>query len=365
MAETIWGSDEIFRARQRGRSASGRDSLAGAAGSESARVAVESLSQLHSSLRVRGVFCTSTDGLVIPLGNGSSVEDAMRSLHRLRRERGLAAIDGSPRREGVRLVRAFVNGRSVRRSYVIRNGDVLSTPERATWDTRRTRRPSERQRDSGSIDEGTAGEDAQYSQNTQYWAARVPWPWSLIQSDELSDRRAWNVEAERKHGNVAVTAASTWLWLLALGWVTPDTAPLAGLSGLSGVCWAMQFGTFGLFEARSLLRNTLGGHGKSARRGQEGDAPAAARPRLGPHLGPFEPPLWLGRFAMVLVTALALRTDFVQQGGVLHSFVDPPRTILVEQVVAEREAAEAAADSADGAEDDVVGRERSLDAGGG
>ena len=33
--------------------------------------------------------------------------------------------------------------------------------------------------------------------------------------------------------------------------------------------------------------------------------------------------------------------------------------------VNQREAAEAAADSADGAEDDVVGRERSLDAGGG
>ena len=35
-----------------------------------------------------------------------------------------------------------------------------------------------------------------------------------------------------------------WLWLLALGWVGPETLPMEGLRGLSGGCWAMQAVTF-------------------------------------------------------------------------------------------------------------------------
>ena len=75
----------------------------------------------------------------------------------------------------------------------------------------------------------------------------------------------------------------------------------------------MQFGTFGLFEARSLLRNTL------AQRKR-----AISQPHLGPHLRPLEPALWLGRVAMVLVTVVALQTDYTQEGGILHSIVGPP-----------------------------------------
>ena len=39
---------------------------------------------------------------------------------------------------------------------------------------------------------------------------------------------------------MALLAGMTWLWLLALGWVGPDTVPMEGLRGLSGYCWAMQ-----------------------------------------------------------------------------------------------------------------------------
>ena len=47
-------------------------------------------------------------------------------------------------------------------------------------------------------------------------------------------------------------------------------------------------------EGRALLRNVKG---------------SAFKPST-PNLGPLEPPRWLGRTAMVLVTALALHTDY-------------------------------------------------------
>ena len=60
-----------------------------------------------------------------------------------------------------------------------------------------------------------------------------------------------------------------------------------------------------LFEGRALLRNVKGN---------------AFKPST-PNLGPLEPPRWLGRTAMVLVTALALHTDYTHQGGLTHDFM--------------------------------------------
>ena len=121
---------------------------------------------------------------------------------------------------------------------------------------------------------------------------------------------------------MALLAGLTWLWLLALGWVGPDTVPMEGLKGLSGLCWAMQAGTFCLFEGRSLLYNV-----QSAGRISSG----LIKPSR-PNLRRLEPPLWLGRTAMVLVTALALNTDLHTQGGVTHDFFyESPGPMSVER----------------------------------
>ena len=157
----------------------------------------------------------------------------------------------------------------------------------------------------GSRVEEEAKADAGVTPDTRYWVARVPYPWALLQSDVREDRLAWEAEAERKHGNVALLAGLTWLWLLGLGWVTLDAAPLEALHGYPGACWAMQGTTFCLFEGRALLRNVKG---------------SAFKPST-PNLGPLEPPRWLGRTAMVLVTALALHTDYTHQGGLTHDFM--------------------------------------------
>ena len=143
---------------------------------------------------------------------------------------------------------------------------------------------------------------------------------------------AWNAEAERKHGNVAFLTLSTWLWLLVLGWVSIDAPPLDGVQGVGGLCWLLQFGTFGLFEARSLLRNVRRGGSTNTKASrvqralasgivQVGYAPA--RVLLGPHLGRVEPPLWSGRIAMLMLCALGLYTDTVHSGGAIHEFLQP------------------------------------------
>ena len=121
---------------------------------------------------------------------------------------------------------------------------------------------------------------------------------------------------------MALLAGMTWLWLLALGWVGPDTVPMEGLRGLSGSCWALQATTFCLFEGRSLLRNV---------RWAEKISNELVKPSR-PNLGRLEPPQWLGRSAMVLVTALALNTDLHTQGGFTHDFLtESPGPMSVER----------------------------------
>ena len=84
----------------------------------------------------------------------------------------------------------------------------------------------------------------------------------------------------------------------------------------------MQGGTFCLFEGRSLLRNV---------RWAEKISSDLVKPSR-PNLGRLEPPQWLGRSAMVLVTALALNTDLHTQGGFTHDFLtESPGPMSVER----------------------------------
>ena len=84
----------------------------------------------------------------------------------------------------------------------------------------------------------------------------------------------------------------------------------------------MQGGTFCLFEGRSLLRNV---------RWAEKISSDLVKPSR-PNLGRLEPPQWLGRTSMVLVTALALNTDLHTQGGLTHDFLfEKPGPMSVER----------------------------------
>ena len=173
--------------------------------SKPARENLASLGELHSSLRSRRVFVTSDDGVVVSLSAGVSVEEALRTLDATRRRRGqpVARVISA----SARLSRAVVNGRSVRESYVVRNGDVLGDESQSLW-----LEPSSLEDEAarGSRVEEEAGADAGVTPDTRYWVARVPYPWSLLQSDAREDRLAWEAEAERKHGNVALLAGTTW-----------------------------------------------------------------------------------------------------------------------------------------------------------
>lgn len=198
----------------------------------------------------------------------------------------------------------------------MRNGDVLGDESQSLW------LEGVKEEAQESKVEQEADANAGVTPDTRYWVARVPYPWALLQSETREDRMAWEVESERKHGNVALLAGMTWLWLLALGWVGPDTVPMDGLRGLSGYCWAMQGGTFCLFEGRSLLRNV---------RWAERISSDLVKPSR-PNLGRLEPPLWMGRSAMVLVTALALNTDLHTQGGFTHDFLtESPGPMSIER----------------------------------
>ena len=315
------------------------------------------LSRVHDMLRSKQVLATTSDGVVLCLQEGTTIEDALRSLSRLEEldegvggspadappglekdleegatdvprrstagmggggsDSGASGNDGGGSGSGAsgndsggahgrsRLWRALVNGNQlVKPSYQIKNGDVLCSPREAIWHSAKT------EADRDSIEE-QAADDAGVLPDTVFWAQRVPWPWSLLQSQRPEDGEAWFAEAERKNGNVALIGASTWLWLVALGWVHVDAAPLSGISGISGACWAMQAITYSLFEARSLLRNTL-----------------VRTKAMGPNLGPLEPPIWLGRSAMIAMAALALHTDLMHDGGILHDFLqDAPEAV--------------------------------------
>jgi hypothetical protein len=285
------------------------------------------VNQLHLELRARRVLATGDDGTVISLPAGASAEEALRSLRDARAKRGGA--EGAAERpvDAARHSHPVVNGRVVKAGYRMRNGDVLGSMQ--LW--RKARRGAA----AGAHEqiEAQAAGDAGESADTRYWAGRMPWPWSLIQSDYSKDVLSWKSEAERKHGNVAILSAMTWLWLLALGWVHVEAPPVAELHGIVALSWVMQFGTFSLFEARSLLRNSYRETGRANMRAEAIDnaltsgvvrigSPAPICPQFGPSLGPLEPPRWLGRVAMVMMTLLALRTDVVHSGGVLHDFLE-------------------------------------------
>jgi hypothetical protein len=88
----------------------------------------------------------------------------------------------------------MVNGRTVRDSYIVRNGDVLGDESQSLW-----LEGAKGEAQASRVEE-EAEANAGVTPDTRYWMARVPYPWSLLQSDAAEDRRAWEVESERKHG---------------------------------------------------------------------------------------------------------------------------------------------------------------------
>ena len=88
----------------------------------------------------------------------------------------------------------MVNGRTVRDSYIVRNGDVLGDETQSLW----LEGAKEEAQESRVEQEAEA--NAGVTPDTRYWVARVPYPWALLQSDAREDRMAWEVESERKHG---------------------------------------------------------------------------------------------------------------------------------------------------------------------
>ena len=104
----------------------------------------------------------------------------------------------------------------------------------------------------------------------------------------------------------------------ALGWVRADGA-VAAVHGVAGVCWAMQFGTFGLFELRALLRA-----GKPATT----YAPGQTRgPRGAGQLGP-NPARSSRRDGLLrrhdCDISPVIHADLVHDGGILHEFLERP-----------------------------------------
>jgi len=130
--------------------------------------------------------------VVVSLSAGVSIEEALRTLEATRRRRGQPVarrISAS-----ARLSRAVVNGRTVRDSYIVRNGDVLGDESQSLW-----LEGAKGEAQASRVEE-EAEANAGVTPDTRYWMARVPYPWSLLQSDAAEDRRAWEVESERKHG---------------------------------------------------------------------------------------------------------------------------------------------------------------------
>jgi len=294
----------------------------------------EKVRVVSSTLRSRRVFATSSDGFVISLRVGATVEEALRTLRRqqtlrtLRMEQakvGYSTVKSRLKEDKV-LRRAIVNRRSVRADYVICNGDVLGPPSEATWIDKDTLRRSQKQ--SEEI-RNAADPDAGVTDDSRYRASIVPWPWSLLQAGRDEDFLAWNAEAERKHGTVALLASCTWLWMRSSGLIQADSIPFDSFSGgVTLVAWLVQFFAYSSAELVSIALNARRGVGQF-----NASSPIRLarlkRVRLGPSLGPLEPPLLLGRAAMSFITLLALNADYSSEGGILNSLFDPRSTLTL------------------------------------
>ena len=98
----------------------------------------------------------------------------------------------------------MVNGRTVRDSYIVRNGDVLGDESQSLW------LEGVKEEAQESKVEQEADANAGVTPDTRYWVARVPYPWALLQSETREDRMAWEVESERKHGSAACQKCPSW-----------------------------------------------------------------------------------------------------------------------------------------------------------
>ena len=203
------------------------------------------------------VYATTVDGTVFSLSAGADLQDAIAALRSRGRSRGDAGA--------ALTATARVNGRTVRRGYKIRNGDVL-TPVLAT-----TLNSGAWVATDSADDDGAAGligrrlggrgrrggMDLEGLASSEWQSLPVPWPWSLVGSSAAEDSISWLREAEAKHGAVAVLAFATWLALFSLGEVSMETEPLTSLyAPVPAAAWALQGGAVALAEAYALQVST-------------------------------------------------------------------------------------------------------------
>ena len=201
------------------------------------------LEAVRTRLREKRVYATTVDGTVLSLRAGADLQEALAKL----RERS-----GTP---GQGPIAARVNGRTVRKGYKIRNGDVL-TPLQVTglnslaW----VAPPSAPGKSSKKLAQRLGVSDV--DEFPDWGSLPVPWPWSLLQ-DEEADTMSWFLEAEAKHGAVAALALANWLALASLGEVSLDTEPLGSLYlPLPQATWCLQGGAVALAEASALQSST-------------------------------------------------------------------------------------------------------------
>ena len=159
------------------------------------------LDAVQSQLRKQRVYVTTNSGTVLSLRAGADLQVALEAL-RLR---------GLPHEAAATTAR--VNGRTVRREYKLRNGDVLmplatTTLNSYAWVATGTGSAAE----SSTYGEAVKGAYA-WGEAAEALATAptpVPYPWSLVGSRRAEDALSWLREAEKKHGSVASLALANW-----------------------------------------------------------------------------------------------------------------------------------------------------------
>ena len=145
-----------------------------------------------------------------------------------------------------------MNGRTVRQSYKIQNGDAFvplrSTSLNSRWWVS----------GAGGGGRGQSAVGAAAEIEAPDWVSLpVPWPWSLVGSDASEDAGSWLLEAEAKHGAIATLALANWVALASLGEVSFGTEPFASLAEpLPAFVWLLQGGAVALAEASALQMET-------------------------------------------------------------------------------------------------------------
>eukprot|EP00316_Scyphosphaera_apsteinii_P008087 CAMPEP_0119320374 /NCGR_PEP_ID=MMETSP1333-20130426/52259_1 /TAXON_ID=418940 /ORGANISM="Scyphosphaera apsteinii, Strain RCC1455" /LENGTH=833 /DNA_ID=CAMNT_0007327081 /DNA_START=127 /DNA_END=2628 /DNA_ORIENTATION=+ len=275
------------------------------------------LEQLRVSIREQRVYVvirsmgSSHAGLVLSLPAGANLQDALSAL---------ATHQTTYSAEHTqRCGTALVNGRTVRREYAIRNGDVLTPIKRPTLNSRTWLAVSDLTKLAAPNEQPLVVCDDQLA---------PPWPWSLVGSMASEDGRAdgtpeWYVESEQKHGTVSVLALANWIMLLLMGETSLDAEPLASLTHpVPAICWAAQFGAIALVEARNLQSATSLAIIQATAATDAATTFKRREPSFEPDLVVWPRiraiGLWVGRCAMLVITVLALYAD--AREGLLHQF---------------------------------------------